>query len=223
MKIKVVREILEANDQVANGIKETLAASNTWMINVMGSPGSGKTCLIERTIEEIGGSCRIGVIEGDIRTSLDSQRLSRFDIPVVQINTEPFGGDCHLPATAVGSALEDLDLGSLDLVIVENVGNLVCPAEFYIGEHRKVVVLSLTEGADKPLKYPLMFKESNTVVISKLDLLPHLDINLAEVRGNALSVNPSLEVFELSARTGEGLDGWLAWIRGECESVSRSA
>lgn len=223
MKIKVVREILEANDLVARDIKEKLAGSNTWMINVMGSPGSGKTCLIERTIEELGGSCRIGVIEGDIRTSLDAERLSRFDIPVVQINTEPFGGDCHLPATAVGKALENLDLGTLDLVIVENVGNLVCPAEFYIGEHRKVVVLSLTEGADKPLKYPLMFKESNTVIISKLDLLPYLDIDLDEIRVNALSVNPSLEAFVLSARTGEGMEGWLDWIKRECESVSRPA
>jgi len=223
MKIKVVRDIMEANDLIANAIKEKLADSNTWMINVMGSPGSGKTCLIERTIEELGDSCRIGVIEGDIRTSLDSERLSRFDIPVVQINTEPFGGACHLPATAVGKALENLDLGSLDLVIVENVGNLVCPAEFYIGEHRKVVVLSLTEGADKPLKYPLMFKESNVVVLSKLDLLPYLDVDTDEVRSNALSVNPSLEAFVLSARTGEGTDGWLAWIRREIESVTRPA
>ena len=218
MKIKVVRDILEANDLVANSIKEDLENSNTRMINMMGSPGSGKTFLIERTIEELGRSCRIGVIEGDIRTAIDSERLSRFDIPVVQINTEPFGGDCHLSASAVGKALESLDLSSLGLIIVENVGNLVCPAEFSIGEHRKVVVLSLTEGADKPLKYPLMFKESNAIVISKLDLLPHLDIELDEVRSNALSVNPALETFELSARTGKGLEEWFAWVKKETKN-----
>jgi hydrogenase nickel incorporation protein HypB len=215
MEIKVVKDILEANDLVAKGIKEELGKANVFMINIMGSPGSGKTYLLEKTIEGFGDKFRIGVIEGDIRTSMDSERLTPYDVPVVQINTEPFGGDCHLPATAVGRAMEDLDLGSLDLVIVENVGNLVCPAEFYIGEDRKVVVLSLTEGEDKPLKYPLMFRESHALVISKLDLLPHLDIDMELVRTNALSVNPLLDVFPLSAKTGEGVDEWLRWIGRE--------
>ncbi len=215
MEIKVVKDILEANDLVANGIKEKLGKANTFMINIMGSPGSGKTCLLERTIEGFGDKFDVGVIEGDIRTSMDSERLTAYGVPVVQINTEPFGGDCHLPATAVGRAMEGLDLVSLDLVIVENVGNLVCPAEFYIGEDRKVVVLSLTEGEDKPLKYPLMFRESYALVISKLDLLPHLDIDMELVRSNALSVNPSLKVFPLSAKTGEGVDEWLRWLGRE--------
>jgi len=215
MEIKVVKDILEANDLVAAGIKEKLSGSGTFMINVMGSPGSGKTYLIEKTIEGLGERCRIGVIEGDIRTSMDAERLAPYDIPVVQINTEPFGGDCHLPATAVGKAMEKLDLSTLDLVVVENVGNLVCPAEFYIGEDRKIVVLSLTEGEDKPLKYPLMFRESFAAVISKLDLLPHLDIEMERVKSNALAVNPSLKVFPLSAKSGEGVESWIEWLNGE--------
>jgi len=215
MEIKVIRNILEANDLVAAGIRERIGEAGAVMVNIMGSPGSGKTLLLERTLEEFQGRSRIGVIEGDIRTSIDAERLKRFDCPIVQINTEPFGGDCHLPANAVGKALEGLDLGGLDLVLVENVGNLVCPAEFDIGENRKVVVLSLTEGEDKPLKYPLMFRESHAMVLSKLDLLPHLDIDIDQVRKNARSVNPNLKIFPLSAKTGEGIKAWIGWLNGE--------
>jgi hydrogenase nickel incorporation protein HypB len=210
----VVKEILEANDLVAAAIREKLKKAGTFMINIMGSPGSGKTLLLERTMEGLGGQYSIGVIEGDIRTSMDAERLARFDIPVVQINTEPFGGDCHLPAPAVKNALEGLDLEKLDLVIVENVGNLVCPAEFEMGENKKVVVLSVTEGEDKPLKYPLMFRVSDALVISKTDLLPHLDVSIEDITSNALSVNPSLISFPLSAKTGDGVDAWLAWLAG---------
>jgi hydrogenase nickel incorporation protein HypB len=200
---------------VAEGIRERLRKHGTRMVNVMGSPGSGKTCLIERTIERLRDGLRIGVIEGDIRTSMDSERLSALDIPIVQINTEPFGGDCHLSAPAVGKALENLDIASLDLVVVENVGNLVCPAEFSIGEDLKIVVLSLAEGEDKPLKYPLMFRESHACVISKMDLLEHLDVEIGRVEENALSVNGSLKIFRLSSRTGDGLDEWVEWLSGE--------
>jgi hydrogenase nickel incorporation protein HypB len=214
----VIKNIMEANDLVAAGIRQRLEGANTVMVNIMGSPGSGKTCLIEQTIRNLSERFRIGVIEGDIRTTLDSERLAAFEIPVVQINTEPFGGDCHLPATAVDKAIDRLDLPSLDLLLVENVGNLVCPAEFAIGEHRNVVVLSLTEGEDKPLKYPLMFRKSHAMAMSKLDLLPHLEIDMERLRANALSVNPSLAIMPLSAKTGEGLAAWLEWLSDELES-----
>jgi hydrogenase nickel incorporation protein HypB len=219
MKIKVIKDILEANDMVASGIRGRLEAAGARMVNVMGSPGSGKTCLLEKSISALRDRYRIGVIEGDIRTTIDSERLAPLDVPVVQVNTEPFGGDCHLPATAVERAIGGLDLDALDLVIVENVGNLVCPAEFDIGEHRKVVVLSVTEGEDKPLKYPLMFRESHAMVLSKLDLLPHLDLDLERVKTNALSVNPDLKLFPLSAKTGEGVEGWIDWLRAEIEGT----
>jgi len=212
MKIKLVKNILEANDLVAEGIKKKLEKHGTTMVNIMGSPGSGKTLLIEKTVERLGKKFGIGVIEGDIRTSMDSERLSYLDIPVVQINTEPFGGDCHLSAPAVERALEALDTEALDLIIVENVGNLVCPAEFSIGEDLKVVVLSVTEGEDKPLKYPLVFRESRVCVISKIDLSDRLDVDLEKLERNALSVNGSLNLFRISAKTGEGLEAWIDWL-----------
>jgi hydrogenase nickel incorporation protein HypB len=215
MEIKVVRDILAANDRVADGIRRRLGEAGVFMVNVMGSPGSGKTLLLERTIERVGGRVRVGVIEGDIRTSMDAERLSRFDVPVVQINTEPFGGDCHLPATAIERAIEGIDLDAIDLLVIENVGNLVCPAEFDVGEARKIVVLSLTEGEDKPLKYPLMFRESHAMVISKLDLLPHLDIAVEAIEKNARSVHPEIEIFPLSARTEEGVKAWIDWLAAE--------
>lgn len=218
MDIKLVKDILEANDVVARGIREKLEQSGTVMINVMGSPGSGKTSLIAKTIEGMGETHRIGVIEGDICTSIDAERLARYHIPVVQINTEPFGGECHLPAPAVGKALESFDLSSCDLLFVENVGNLVCPAEFEIGEAAKVVVLSLPEGDDKPLKYPLMFRESRAMVISKIDLGPHIDTNIGKLTGNAHLVNPGLDIFLLSAREGTGLEAWFAWLEGVLRS-----
>jgi hydrogenase nickel incorporation protein HypB len=218
MDVKLVRDILEANDFVARGIRDKLRKARVVMINIMGSPGSGKTSLIEKTIEGLGETCRSGVIEGDICTSIDADRLARYHIPVVQINTEAFGGECHLSAPAVGKALENFDLPALDLLFVENVGNLVCPAEFDIGEHAKVVVLSLPEGDDKPLKYPLMFRESRVMVVNKLDLLPHLETDMERLKANALLVNPSLEIFPLSARNGMGLEKWIAWVAGELES-----
>jgi hydrogenase nickel incorporation protein HypB len=215
MEVKLVREILEANDLVARSIRQKLESNRVLMINIMGSPGSGKTTLLESTIERLGGTCRIGVIEGDICTSIDAEKLAKHRIPVVQINTEPFGGECHLSAPAVGRAIESIDLSSLDLLFIENVGNLVCPAEFAVGEHAKVVVLSLPEGDDKPLKYPLMFRESRVMVVSKLDLLPHIDADLEKLRANALLVNPSLEIFPLSAKNGVGLEDWIAWVTKE--------
>jgi hydrogenase nickel incorporation protein HypB len=220
MKIPIVRELLEANRFAADEIRKELAARDVRMVNVMGSPGSGKTRLIERTIEVLRDEAAVSVIEGDIATTLDAERLSRWGIPVVQINTGPFGGACHLPARAIGSALERLDLESADLVLVENVGNLVCPAEFDIGENTKVVVLSVTEGEDKPLKYPLMFRESRILVINKIDLLPHLEVDVSRLEANARGVNPALRVVRLSAATGENVSGWVEALRREQEQAT---
>ncbi|OGD78537.1 MAG: hydrogenase accessory protein HypB, partial [Candidatus Coatesbacteria bacterium RBG_13_66_14] len=212
MEIKLVRKVLEAHEALAGEIRADLARRRIYCINVMSSPGAGKTTLLERTLASLSGELRAGVIEGDITTTRDAERIARHGIPVVQVNTEPFGGDCHVGANFVKSALGELPLEELDLVIIENVGNLVCPAEFDLGEDDKVVVFSITEGEDKPLKYPLMFRESSACVVNKLDLAPHLDVDLAALRANVEQVNPKLAVFELSAKTGRGLSAWLDWL-----------
>ena len=179
----------------------------------MSSPGSGKTTLLEKSIPLLAQrGLRCAVIEGDIATTLDSQRLAPLGVPVVQANTEPFGGDCHVGAHLVQGALAYLDLAVIDVLFIENIGNLVCPAEFYLGEDRKVVVLSVTEGEDKPLKYPLMFRESHLCLLSKLDLAPHLDLDLPRLRQNIRQVNGQLAVIEISSRAGHGLDQWVDWL-----------
>ncbi|HID10692.1 MAG TPA: hydrogenase nickel incorporation protein HypB [Candidatus Latescibacteria bacterium] len=211
-QIKVLKDVLEVSQAVADQTRSLLGEKKVFMINIMGSPGSGKTSLLERTLPFF-SDLRVGLIEGDIRTMRDAQKLSGFDLQIVQINTEPFGGDCHLPPNLIASALRKLDLDGLDLIFVENVGNLVCPAEFDIGEDLKVVVLSLPEGEDKPLKYPLMFRVSQACVVSKVDLQPYLWMDVETVRENILSVNPAIPVFPLSARTGEGVEAWCRWLR----------
>ncbi len=213
MEIKLVRKVLEAHEALAGEIRADLAKRRIYSVNVMSSPGAGKTTLLERTLASLTGELRAGVIEGDITTTRDADRIARHGTPVVQVNTEPFGGDCHVGANFVKSALGELPLDELDLVIIENVGNLVCPAEFDLGEDDKVVVFSITEGEDKPLKYPLMFRGSSACVVNKLDLAPHLDVDLAALRANVEQVNPKLAVFELSAKTGKGLSAWLDWLR----------
>ena len=213
MEIKLVKKVLEAHAALAGEIRAELARRRIYCLNVMSSPGAGKTTLLERTLAALAGGLRAGVIEGDITTSRDADRIARHGIPVVQVNTEPFGGDCHVGANFVQTALEELPLEELDLIIIENVGNLVCPAEFDLGEDDKVVVFSITEGEDKPLKYPLMFRECSACVVNKLDLAPHLEVDLAALVANVRQVNPKIAVFELSAKTGEGLDAWLGWLR----------
>jgi hydrogenase nickel incorporation protein HypB len=206
LDIKIVKKALAASDAVAGDIREELAAENVYMVNFMGSPGSGKTAIIERLLETGLDGIRTAVVEGDITTTNDAERLARFDVPIVQVNTEPFGGDCHMPPNLLASGLGDLDLGNLDLIIVENVGNLVCPAEFDIGENLKVVVLSIAEGEDKPLKYPLMFRESGLCVISKTDLAGVLEFDVKTLRANVSRVNGTASIIETSARTGTGID-----------------
>jgi hydrogenase nickel incorporation protein HypB len=209
MEIKVVRDILEANDIIAAENSTLFAQKGIYVVNLMGSPGSGKTTLLERTISHLKDRERIAVIEGDIATSRDAERIAAHDIPTVQINT---GAACHLDGNMVRGGLGELDLGQIDLLMVENVGNLVCPAEFKIGENDKAMIISVTEGDDKPLKYPLMFQVSSVLLLNKIDLLPYLDFDMERFQGDALKVNPKLTVMAISCKTGEGLDTWFRWI-----------
>ncbi|HOX29165.1 MAG TPA: hydrogenase nickel incorporation protein HypB, partial [bacterium] len=196
MEIKVLKKVLAANDKVAVENKSVFDSEGITVINLMSSPGSGKTFLLDKTIGALKKDYGIAVIEGDITTTLDAERLKRHDVPIVQINTSDIGGDCHLEATMINSALKDIDTKKIDILFIENVGNLVCPAEFELGEDHKTVVLSVTEGEDKPLKYPLMFQVCNWAVISKTDLAPILETDMAKLRGYLKQVNPKLEIFE---------------------------
>jgi hydrogenase nickel incorporation protein HypB len=211
-KVKVAEDALDANTTIATANRADFDRAGVAVVNLMSAPGAGKTRLLERALAER-GEVRVGVLEGDVQGSIDADRLSALHIPVVQINTDSgFGGECHLDANMVRSALGDLDLDELDLLVVENVGNLVCPAEFRIGEDAKAMVCSVTEGEDKPLKYPLMFRSCELVVINKVDLLPHLDFDVDRLVANIDRVNPEAEVIELSARTGEGTDRFREWL-----------
>jgi hydrogenase nickel incorporation protein HypB len=210
LKVTVVRDILEANDRLAADNRCIFDKAKVRVVNLMSAPGAGKTTLLERTVVALRDEKRIGVVEGDIQTSLDAERIERAGATAVQINTD---GACHLDANMVAAAVSQLDLAELDLLIVENVGNLVCPAEFNVGEHAKAMVLSLTEGDDKPYKYPLMFKESKVLLINKMDLLPYLDSSPAKIEEAARSINPEIKVFQVSCKTGEGLEQWYAWLR----------
>jgi hydrogenase nickel incorporation protein HypB len=213
MEVKVVRKVLDVNDTNAQRNRERFAEKNVFVLNVMSSPGSGKTTLLEKTLARIMPAIQSGVIVGDICTSNDADRLARTGAPVVQVNTDEFGGDCHLAAHVIEKASENLDLDSLDLLIVENVGNLVCPAEFDIGEDARAVVLSVTEGEDKPVKYPLMFRECDAAVLNKTDLLPYLDYDRDAALRYIRQVHTDMPVFEMSAKTGDGLDAWIEWIK----------
>jgi hydrogenase nickel incorporation protein HypB len=210
VKVKVVSHILEANDRIAAENRKLFKESGVYVINLMSAPGAGKTSLIEKTILELSGKSKIGVIEGDIAGSDDARRIANLHIPVVQINT---GGACHLDANMINEVLGDLPLNELDLLIIENVGNLVCPAEFKVGENIKVMLLSIAEGDDKPLKYPLMFQESSALILNKIDLLPYTNASIDKIRKNSLSLNPKLKIFEVSCRTGEGMGKWVKWLQ----------
>ncbi len=211
MKVKVATKILEANDRIAMENRKIFDRTGLFVINLMSGPGAGKTSLLERTLAGR-KDLRIGVIEGDIAGSDDAERIEKFGAPVVQINT---GGACHLDANMISEVLADLPLDEIDLLFIENVGNLVCPAEFKVGEDMKVMLLSIAEGHDKPLKYPLMFQESSALVLNKTDLVPYTDVDIGKIRKDALSLNPGLKIFEVSCRTGEGISGWIEWLRGQ--------
>ena len=214
MKISVVKNILEANERIAQENRAIFDEKNLLVFNLMSSPGAGKTSLLEKTIDAIKEDLRIGVIEGDIQSSQDAERIASKGIPVVQINT---GGACHLDGNMIRDTFNGFDFDALDLLVVENVGNLVCPAEFKVGEDFKAMILSVTEGEDKPTKYPLMFRESKVLLINKIDLLPYVDCSVEKIRSEALKVNPHLTLFEISCKTGEGLDDWYNWLKQEVE------
>lgn len=209
MKILIMEDILRANDAIARDNRKRLDEHGIFTINLMSSPGGGKTTLIEKTLEGLHERRRVGVIEGDIETTRDSERLQRYGIQVVQLQTK---SSCHLDANMVSQALDQLQLKELDLVIIENVGNLVCPAEFKVGEDHKVMLLSVTEGDEKPLKYPLMFRESSLLLINKVDLLKFTNFNMQEARQNALKINPRLQIIETSCTAGNGLKEWEDWL-----------
>jgi hydrogenase nickel incorporation protein HypB len=219
-EIKVVRKVLDANDTMAAQNRKLFAEKGLFVINVMSSPGSGKTAVLERTLVEIAGEIPSAVIVGDICTTNDADRLARTGAPVVQINTDEFGGDCHLAAHVVAEAVSRLNLSGARLLVVENVGNLVCPAEFDIGEDIRCVVLSVTEGEDKPLKYPLMFRVCDVALLNKIDLISHLDFDREATIANIRAINQSMPIFEVSARTGEGFAPWLEWLKEKVKSKS---
>ncbi|MBF0204003.1 MAG: hydrogenase nickel incorporation protein HypB [Desulfamplus sp.] len=212
MEIKIQKKVLEANESQAEKNRKYFKDNNVFVLNMMSSPGSGKTETLCKTLKMIMPKIRTGVIVGDICTRNDADRLEATGAQVVQINTDQFGGDCHLSANMIDKAARELDLDGLDLLIVENIGNLVCPAEFDIGENERAVVLSVTEGEDKPLKYPLMFQVADVAILNKIDLLPYLDCNAQDAVDNMKKVHPGMPVFPLSAKTEEGFIPWIKWL-----------
>lgn len=210
MNIKVVRQILEWNENCHKEIQEKLHKKNVLMINVMGSPGSGKTTFILKLIEELKSDFNIGVIEGDITGKIDAEKIACTGIPVVQLNTE---GACHLEAMSIKNVLEDFDLDKIDIIFIENIGNLVCPAEFDIGEDLKIALLSVPEGDDKVIKYPLMFRRADVLIINKYDMKDYFDFQDSRVYKNALEKNKELKIYNVNSRRGEGIDNVSGWIR----------
>ncbi len=211
-KVKVAEDALDANETIARANRDDFDRSSVSVVNLMSAPGAGKTSLLERGLSGLDG-IRAGVLEGDVQGSMDADRIAGLHVPVTQLNTDPsFGGECHLDANMVRSAIPSLPLDEIDLLVIENVGNLVCPAEFKVGEDARVMVASVAEGEDKPLKYPLMFRTCELVLVNKIDLLPHLDFDLDRFLYNLDAVNPDVDRLQVSARTGEGVDEWRAWL-----------
>ena len=214
--VTIERKVLEKNDAIATTNRAAFARHRLLVVNVVSSPGAGKTTLLEATIEQLKDRLRIAVIEGDVQTDLDAQRVARYGVPVVQIVTN---GGCHLEAGLVARALDRLDLAALDLLIIENVGNLVCPANYDLGEAIKIVVLSTTEGDDKPLKYPGMFRNASALVVNKIDLLPYVNADVDVIRRHARQINPALVVFEMAATTRVGIPPWCDWLAAEASAL----
>lgn len=210
--ITIERKVLEKNDEIALLNRNLLKQNKIFSFNLVSSPGSGKTSLLEKTFEYFSHKVKCAVIEGDVQTNLDAERVAKYNVPVVQIVTN---GSCHLEAKLVKDAMESLDLKDVKLLFIENVGNLVCPAAYDLGEDMKIVIASTTEGDDKPLKYPRMFLNASVLIINKIDLIPYLDCNIEELKKNALKINPSLKIFAISSRTGEGIDNWCTWLESK--------
>jgi hydrogenase nickel incorporation protein HypB len=207
--IKIERKVLEKNDELASQNRGDLKNKNIFCVNILSSPGSGKTSIIERTIEHLKDDVKIAVIEGDVQTDIDAKRVEKYKVPVIQIVTN---GGCHLDAKLVRDAMANLNFSDINFLVIENVGNLVCPAGYDLGEDCKVVILSTTEGDDKPLKYPKMFMNSEVLIINKTDLLPYVNSNIETLKTNALKINPNLTIFETSCSTGDGIDKWCNWL-----------
>jgi hydrogenase nickel incorporation protein HypB len=218
-EVKILKNILDVNEGRARANRELFESQGVLAINLIASPGAGKTTLLEKTIRGLSGSRKLAVIEGDITGDHDARRIEALGVPVVQVNTE---GGCHLDAHMVLNSLDALELGSLDLLFIENVGNLVCPAEFDLGEAFKVVVLSTPEGDDKPAKYPLIFSEAGAVIINKTDLLPVVDFDLGKAERDINRLNPGIPIFNLSCKTGEGFNAWLEWLSGKMRAGEKA-
>jgi hydrogenase nickel incorporation protein HypB len=211
-KIEVIQNILEANETIASRNRQLLDKHKIFTINIMSAPGAGKTSLILQTLARLKGKLNIAVIEGDVASTVDAEKVQGEAKTVVQINTGKMPESCSLMAAMIESALKDMPLDNIDLILIENVGNLICPAEFTLGEHRRVVISSLPEGDDKPIKYPLIFIDADAVIINKMDFLPHVDFDIAAFRRSITGLNPKVEVFEISCKTGEGIEKWCSWI-----------
>lgn len=214
MEIKVLKNIFGANEEKANEIRQLLTEKKVFMANLIGSPGSGKTTFLEKLMEQLGSKYKIAIIEGDVATERDARRLQRFDRPVTLINTD---GACHLEALSIEKALDGFDLDELDFIFIENVGNMVCPAEFDIGEHAKIAIISTPEGDDKPAKYPLLFTEAKAVILSKTDLLPYINFDTEAFLKDVTNLNASIPVFEISSSKEEGLEEVFVWLEKQIE------
>jgi hydrogenase nickel incorporation protein HypB len=212
-RVRVVEDALDANNTIARANRDDFDRHDVTVLNLMSAPGAGKTALLERALAEPLDEIRVGVLEGDVQGSYDADRLATLHVPVTQLNTDNgFGGECHLDANMVRSAMDELPLHDIDMLVIENVGNLVCPAEFKVGEDARAMVCSITEGEDKPLKYPLMFRSCELVVVNKLDLLPHLEFDVDKLLYNIDAVNPGVRTLLVSARTGDGVAAWREWL-----------
>lgn len=213
MEIPVIRNVLEANEKLANQLREKFAENGILVLNLISSPGAGKTSLLEKTLSDLKSEFNMAVIEGDLQTDNDARRVAATGAQAVQINTE---GGCHLNSNLVADALEKIDMTNLDILFIENVGNLVCPVEFDCGEDAKIAILSVAEGDDKPEKYPLLFHLAKAMLLNKIDLLPYVDFDAKKAATSARKLNADLDVFDVSCRTGEGLDKWYEWLRQQC-------
>jgi len=212
MKVKVLQNIMDANDQIATRNQQLLDKNKVLALNIMSSPGAGKTSLILETIRRLKDTVRTAVVEGDIASTIDADRINKEEVPVVQINT---GGQCHIDANMVNNALESLSLEDIDLLLIENVGNLVCPAEFRTGAHKRVMLLSVPEGDDKPYKYPLMFTLCQAIIVNKMDMLPLADFDITAFQRAVTGLNPKARIFQVSCKTGEGIENWVSWLEAE--------